>query len=398
MLELLEKIIGSTNGVNKNSQKKFLKIIIITILSLTGKVNFRNMSRYCNITEKTISRNFRKKLDFVTLNKEIILSKYIPNENTIAAVDCSFIKKSGKKTHGLDVFWSGVDSKAKKGLEISSIAIIDTKTNQSFMINTKQTPNFKEPENKDSNRMDFYLKQYTENSNILKSLGINTVVVDGAYAKKKFTDGIDSLDFSMISKLRKDADLRYLYTGKKKKGRGRPKKYDGKINLKEPDFDYVEEIEEGTYLYEKIVYSISLKRKIKIAYIHNSNNKNKREYVTIFSTDINMEAKTIITNYKARFQIEFLFRDAKQHTGLADCQSTNEEALDFHFNISMTTLNFAKAEHAASQNKIFSMNNFRRKYSIINIANFIFSKLGITTDIKKNNTAYTEILEYGAIG
>jgi len=110
-----------------------------------------------------------------------------------------------------------------------------------------------------------------------------------------------------------------------------------------------------------------------------------------------MEAKTIIINYRARFQIEFLFRDAKQHTGLSDCQSTNEDALNFHFNISMLALNFAKADHAKEKKKIFSMNNYRRKFSIINIANLIFSKLGMPLDIEKNKQSYLDIVEYGAI-
>ena len=37
--------------------------------------------------------------------------------------------------------------------------------------------------------------------------------------------------------------------------------------------------------------------------------------------DKNLDAKTIVTYYKARFQIEFIFRDAKQFTGLSDAQT-----------------------------------------------------------------------------
>ena len=56
-------------------------------------------------------------------------------------------------------------------------------------------------------------------------------VFDGAYAKKKFTDGIaEQTDLHLISKLRKDADLRYIYTGPPRKGgKGRQKIYDGKV-------------------------------------------------------------------------------------------------------------------------------------------------------------------------
>lgn len=405
MLEIIDKIITNNDKIKSNTQKKFLKIIIITILGLTGKANFRNMSRYCNLSEKTISRNFRKAAGFVELNKDAILMEYTNSNILIAAVDCSYIKKSGSKTYGLDKFWSGVDSKVKNGLEISCVSVVDPSTNNSYMLDTKQTPNFKDTDDSDtkdkkksSSRMDFYLEQCKELSEHLKSLNIKYIAFDGAYVKNGFVNGIDSLGFYMISKLRKDANLRYLYTGEKKKGRGKPKKYDGKVNLKEPDFDFVEEIEDGVLLYEKIVHSISLKKKIKIAYIQNTKKTNKKNnYITLFSTNINTDAKTIVNYYKARFQIEFLFRDAKQHTGLLGCQSTDKDALGFHFNISMLTLNLTKADHALSKNKIFSMNNYRRRFSVMSIANLIFSKLDIQLDIEKNNKAYVELLEYGAI-
>ncbi|MGY4877858.1 hypothetical protein ACLUEY_08200 [Vreelandella aquamarina] len=52
----------------------------------------------------------------------------------------------------------------------------------------------------------------------------------------------------------------------------------------------------------------------------------------------------LVACYKARFQIEFLFRDAKQFLGLNDCQPHKKKALHFHFNASMTALNLLKLE------------------------------------------------------
>jgi len=62
----------------------------------------------------------------------------------------------------------------------------------------------------------------------------------------------------------------------------------------------------------------------------------------LFSTDVNIDAKDILTFYKSRFQIEFIFRDAKQFTGLADCQARDLTKLDFHFNACLLALNLAK--------------------------------------------------------
>ena len=60
-------------------------------------------------------------------------------------------------------------------------------------------------------------------------------------------------------------------------------------------------------------------------------------YALRFSTDTELDAESIYRYYKARFQIEFLFRDARQFTGLNDCQARRQDSLGFHFNASLTT-------------------------------------------------------------
>ena len=63
--------------------------------------------------------------------------------------------------------------------------------------------------------------------------------------------------------------------------------------------------------------------------------------------------------YRLRFQIEFIFRDAKQFTGLSDCQARDAKKLDFHFNASFTALNLAKLDahrqHSGEQPFVFSI-------------------------------------------
>ena len=46
--------------------------------------------------------------------------------------------------------------------------------------------------------------------------------------------------------------------------------------------------------------------------------------------------------YQTRFQIEFVYRDAKQDTSLTSCQARKKEKLYFHFNMSLTAVNVAK--------------------------------------------------------
>ena len=53
----------------------------------------------------------------------------------------------------------------------------------------------------------------------------------------------------------------------------------------------------------------------------------------LFSTDINLAAARLYRYDNARVQIEFLFRDAKQFTGLTDCQARSQAKLAFHCTI-----------------------------------------------------------------
>ena len=101
--------------------------------------------------------------------------------------------------------------------------------------------------------------------------------------------------------------------------------------------------DDQTIINSAIVYSISLKRCIKVVHVLYCNKKGNQTCKLYFSTDINLNASDILKFYQSRFQIEFLYRDGKQHTGLNDCQARSEKKLDFHFNASLTAINIAKA-------------------------------------------------------
>jgi IS4 transposase len=65
-------------------------------------------------------------------------------------------------------------------------------------------------------------------------------------------------------------------------------------------------------LYTATVNCVNLKRAVRIMYLV----KKTGYFALLFSTDTELDAGWIYRYYKARFQIEVLFRDAKQFTGL----------------------------------------------------------------------------------
>ena len=105
--------------------------------------------------------------------------------------------------------------------------------------------------------------------------------------------------------------------------------------------------------------------------------------------------------YKARFQLEFLFRDAKQFTGLAHCQARGAQRLHFHFNATLTTLNIAKIEQrqaqATDQPTIYSIASVKACYFNAHFLQLIFSKLGWELRAIKNDPLYRSLREYGKI-
>ena len=162
-------------------------------------------------------------------------------------------------------------------------------------------------------------------------------------------------------------------------------------------FSKVQAALEEDDIYETIVYSVSLKCKIKLALIVRENGK-KKSFVILFSTDLSLTALEIYKYYAARFQIEFIFRDAKQNTGLCDCQSTNAKALNFHFNASLVALNCARTEHyKKEQNKPFSIESIKRENYNELYLNLIISKLGLKPDLIKNEQLYQELIAFGTI-
>ncbi|MGA7935484.1 MAG: hypothetical protein WCA35_18175 [Kovacikia sp.] len=111
-----------------------------TILLVMGKVNFTNLSRYSEWSEKTYRRQYSQAFNFMGLNAGLIEEAVPVRVTQIGAIDCSFIAKSGKVTYGLDWFYNGSANRSEKGLEISVIAVIDVEARRGYSLSVQQTP------------------------------------------------------------------------------------------------------------------------------------------------------------------------------------------------------------------------------------------------------------------
>ncbi len=444
-METVERILARCNRISK-PRRKFLLTLFATILIARGKINFRNMSRYSDLSEETYSRHYAKPFDFVGFNRQVINEAIGTESERIIAYDPSFVVKSGKKTYGLNYFWNGCHNRPEKGLEISSVGIVDIETNTGFALSVRQTiplqdaqsspaiSKQEEPkeesetgkekktskrkgakkskktkakkksgkyEEDDETLVDQYLQQLRDVKPFLLACEKYTVV-DGYFAKKKYVDGVRALELHVVGKLRCDADMRYFYTGpKRESGSGRQKTYDGKVNWQDLSrFEYVGN-EEGIELYTRVLNHVTLKRTVRVVVLLDVRDPKKPRYAILFSTDTTLDAEKIHQYYKARFQIEFIFRDAKQFTGLCDCRARDQARLDFHFNASLTALNLAKLEqlqaHRTSGPMVFSMASVKACYFNEYYLEKFFSMLGFDPTLIKKSPEYQELRNFGKI-
>jgi hypothetical protein len=349
-------------------QRKFLATLFVTILVLRGRVNFRNLSRYCDYSERTIARQFRKPFDWPDFHQRVLMTALDLGSELVSAHDASFLPKSGKQTFGLGHFFNGCASRAERGLEISTLAVVDVTRRCAFTLAASQTPPGEdatqtEPE---KTRVDFYTQQLRTHRHRLPP-SITYHCVDGYYAKKKYIDTVVSLNLHAITKLRSDADCVFLYTGPHPKRRGARRKYDGKVNFQ--DLSRFEDLgpradEPHLHLYSAVVWHKTLKRRLHLGVLLNRKDPAKPRFIVLGSTDPDLNGYKLVELYTARFQIEFLFRDSKQFTGLLDCQARAESALDFHFNAALATLNLVRAEDLGmpqgQEPHVFSMASWKQ--------------------------------------
>lgn len=395
MESLVNVILSSMSTVNK-PQRLFMTALFNVLTIFQGKANYRNLSRYCDMSEKRFSRWYRKAFDFADFNARLFDQTIPQNDECIAAIDASFIRKSGKNTEGLGWFYNGCAGESQRGLETSLLSIVHLKSNTAYALEAQQTL-----EKTDKTRTVLYAEQLIAQSQRLQDMGVHYVVGDAYYSKYKFVNPVVDTGLHMIGKLRVDADLRWLYAGGYS-GKGRPKKYDGKVNIEEDlsRFDHDGTLKNNEQIYSGSVYCLSMKRKIKLVVVRWHLN-GKIGKALLFSTDIHLKAEKIIEYYRARFQIEFLFRDAKQYTGLIDCQSCKKEAIHTQTNAALSALNLLKFEDKlnkkTNEETVISIASWKRKKFNQHLMDRVFGGLGLDRDCKKVAQIYKQYSDYGAI-
>lgn len=168
--------------------------------------------------------------------------------------------------------------------------------------------------------------------------------------------------------------------------------------------------EEYLTAYQGKVYVKALNRLIKCVIVHLTKKDGTLKAEAFFATDLIMDGIKVLECYgghrRLRFQIEFLYRDAKQHTGLTQCQARSESKIHTHVNASLTVVSLAKAAHAwpqaGEQRKAFSLSSIKTQYfnraaNREHLLNRFFREFGMDTETHKNSQQYLTLYNYGCI-
>ena len=148
------------------------------------------------------------------------------------------------------------------------------------------------------------------------------VIVDGGYAKDTVLLPLCALNnVTTITRLRRDAALFEVPLPPEKKGRGRPKVYGNRIDVKamvedESGWYYVQCRQYGQVVEKKVKWFVATSKltrgkPIRVVLVK----EDEKTWVPLVSTDARQGVREILESYGVRFGIEELFKDLKETWG-----------------------------------------------------------------------------------
>ena len=180
-------------------------------------------------------------------------------------------------------------------------------------------------------------------------------VYDGAFGNNAAVQMTRQVGLHLISKLRNDSALYFKYNGAHL-GKGRRRTYGNRVdydNLPEKNLQSdTTKKQLRTRIYQLDMIHKRFSDALNVVIIIKENQKTgKKARIILFSTDLELDWDKLVDYYRLRFQIEFNFRDAKQHWGLEYFMVIKEQTVFNAANLSLFMVNVSQALLATSENK-----------------------------------------------
>jgi len=356
--------------------------IMTALLTMTGRVTMLNISRW---TEKggsyrTVQRFFHTAIPWA-LAFWLFFRHHLhnPEDVYLLAGDETTVTKSGKKTHGLDRFFSSLHGRPVAGLAFFALSLVSVQERRSYPVMVEQIVKTEEQKtaakankdkkktepkrkrkpgrpkgskNKDKTQVTFTPEHLLIKTMIHKLLGfiggtlsLTYLVLDGQFGHNNALQMTLQCGLHLISKLRYDAALHFPYDGPYS-GRGPYRKYGDKVDYDNLPDEHLQQmmVEDGiqTRVYQMTMLHKEFAQPLNVVIIVKTKlETNSRAHVVLFSSDLDLTFDLLIDYYALRFQIEFNFRDAKQYWGLEDFMNVKEVSVTNAANLSLFMVNVA---------------------------------------------------------
>lgn len=394
-----DSLLANIGGIIKTGaiKRRILQTIIPVLFTLPQRHNLKQVGKWSGHNEGTIHNWYGRELGLGQFNRALIDRH--GSGDFVTIFDPSFLPKSGRLTPGIDRRWSGQAQAPKRGIEIGGFAVGDVGHHTAFHLHAELTPSGADLKDAGKNLMVHYVDLVGERMGDILHFG-GVLACDGYFGVSTFVHPVMGLGITVISCLKANAALHYApaeVVGKRPKGRpavkGAKIKWD---DLDEARLPLVHADEEkrvrSAEVWVKCLRRIV--RLVAVEYLKADGSLQSRKLY--FCTDTDKAWDWILERYGIRFQIEFLFRDAKQFLGLAHCQSTDQTKIENHVNLALTALSVAKVTHwlpvPKEERGPFSMAELKMYYHNLDMIERFSCALGLDPTHTKNNPKIRELL------
>jgi len=391
-------------------QRDYLDALLSLLTGLPVRPTHRNLARFGDRCPHTHGRQAARACDFAALNLAGLCA-VVPYPHELAwAGDSTCLPKSGRKLPGVGWRWHSGEGRVAWGQQLEVLSVLDLDEHCSYPVHgglqeataprSRRSARRSRPPRAEVTKM---LALLDEALAVAHRPDIDVFVGDGHYACEPMVTGLAARDLVLVSKLRRDAALWVPWTEPPTGRPGRPRKYAGRFDRSRiGELPLIELPDEGPHLYHAQLYYKPFRKLLRVVFVLDADADPAEETqpTTLFSTDPDMAPERIYRIYRDRFQIEFNFRDAKQHLGLAACQARTAERHHFHVNAVLAALTWARLElrHAADRALArFSMANVKLKSFLEMVLQRLFDTDGLRPTLQKHTAALQELLALGQI-
>jgi hypothetical protein len=382
MADILALLHGLNTCLTKTVLRQ-LSHVVFAMLAMTGRVTMLGLSRWAGQggSYRSVQRFFHTVIPWAQVLWVFFCQHGLDRDDVyILAGDECVVTKSGKKTYGLDRFFSSLYSKQVSGLAFFALSLVSVKERHAFPVRVEQVirseaekaasqakreaRKSKEPAqarkpgrpqgSRNKNRGDVALTpellhiqtMVQDQLRLMAGLvPLTYLALDGHFGNKYALHMVRQCHLHLISKLRSDAALYLPYDGPYS-GHGAHRKYGTRLDYRHIPNEYLKqttvEKQIETHIYQVQALHQEFAQPLNVVAIVKINRQTGAwAHVILFSSDLELAYDRLIDYYGLRFQIEFNFRDAKQYWGLEDFMNVNQTTVTNAANLSLFMVNFA---------------------------------------------------------